>query len=77
MRTLSTTMPDGTTATRRTRHAYSHVLTVQTPRGHFAKSWHGSRALAERAMSKLEAAAVKYPAGYRDHLSYSIVPVTA
>lgn len=77
MRTLSTILPDGTTATRRTRRAYSHVLTVQTPRGHFAKSWHGSRVLAERAMSKLEAAAADWPDGYRDHLSYSIVPVTA
>lgn len=66
MRTITVTLPDGTTATRTTKRAYTHVIAAMEPNGRWcALAWSGSLSNAQKAaktwpckFSKVEIVAV-------------------
>jgi hypothetical protein len=51
MKTLTCTLPDGTKATRGTKHDYTHVCAVHDHRGWGALSWHKNEAAARKNLA--------------------------
>jgi hypothetical protein len=51
MKTLTCTLPDGSTATRTTKHAYTHVCAVHDHRGWGALSWHKNETAARKNLA--------------------------
>jgi hypothetical protein len=51
MKTLTCTLPDGSKATRTTKHDYTHVCAVYDHRGWGALSWHKNESAARKNLA--------------------------